>query len=257
MQNTLEQSRFRCDGIPIDHMQTSNDTGVLSWITSGRCDLVADIRFPRQDDQVDLSAIVDHLVDEIGGRLGGPAAATHNRTGPIPGRRSLSRDALEAPRSEGHELTKKEERRRALQFAKEAEKAEREQQRFAMLDDEDLQQERENETDAPSVDDEEDKIVSIDLDIRFRDLKASVPVGLFSRLTIIHVSGLTSLFPAVFHVGPVLHQQRPRPTHRGLHQPEPDPDPDPVPHRPRPERVQRQLDDVRRRHPRSHVGAGL
>lgn len=168
-------SRFRCDGIPIDHMQTSNDTGVLSWITSGRCDLVADIRFPRQDDQVDLSAIVDHLVDEIGGRLGGPAAATHNRTGPIPGRRSLSRDALEAPRSEGHELTKKEERRRALQFAKEAEKAEREQQRFAMLDDEDLQQERENETDAPSVDDEEDKIVSIDLDIRFRDLKASVP----------------------------------------------------------------------------------
>ncbi|KWU41384.1 mitochondrial distribution and morphology protein family 31/32, partial [Rhodotorula sp. JG-1b] len=120
-------SRFRCDGIPIDHMQTSNDTGVLSWITSGRCDLVADIRFPRQDDQVDLSAIVDHLVDEIGGRLGAPAAAqaNNNRTGPIPGRRSLSRDALEAPRSEGHEGA--------------------------------------------------DKIVSIDLDIRFRDLKASVP----------------------------------------------------------------------------------
>lgn len=165
-------------------MQTSNDTGVLSWITSGRCDLVADIRFPRQDDQVDLSAIVDHLVDEIGGRLGAPAAAqaNTNRTGPIPGRRSLSRDALEAPRSEGHELTKKEERRRALQFAKEAEKAEREQQRFAMLD-EDLQQERENETDAPSsVEDEEDKIVSIDLDIRFRDLKASVPVGFVRRL---------------------------------------------------------------------------
>lgn len=167
-------------------MQTSNDTGVLSWITSGRCDLVADIRFPRQDSQVDLSAIVDHLVDEIGGRLGAPTAAAaqaNNRTGPIPGRRSLSRDALEAPRSEGHELTKKEERRRALQFAKEAEKAEREQQRFAMLDDEDLQQERDNETEAPSsVEDEEDKIVSIDLDIRFRDLKASVPVGLFAAL---------------------------------------------------------------------------
>lgn len=189
--STLGQSRFRCDGIPIDHMQTSNDTGVLSWITSGRCDLVADIRFPRQDDQVDLSAIVDHLVDEIGGRLGAPtAAATHSRTGPIPGRRSLSRDALEAPRSEGHELTKKEERRRALQFAKEAEKAEREQQRFARLD-EDLQQERENEMEAPSsVEDEEDKIVSIDLDIRFRDLKASVPVSLFSQLATHGASGL-------------------------------------------------------------------
>ena len=242
-------------------MQTSNDTGVLSWITSGRCDLVADIRFPRQDDQVDLSAIVDHLVDEIGGRLGAPAAAqaNNNRTGPIPGRRSLSRDALEAPRSEGHELTEKEERRRALQFAKEAEKAEREQQRFAMLD-EDLQQERENETEAPSsVEDEEDKIVSIDLDIRFRDLKASVPVGFVRGLAIpscIRGSPVFSL-PAVLHVGPLLHQQRPRPTHRGLHQPEPDPDSDQVPHRPRPERVQRQLDDVRRRDPRPHVGAGL
>ncbi|GAA5873576.1 hypothetical protein JCM3774_000055 [Rhodotorula dairenensis] len=162
-------SRFRCDGIPIDHMQTSNDTGVLSWITSGRCDLVADIRFPRQDSELDLSAIVDHLVDEIGGRLGGPAAQA-NRTGPIPGRRSLSRDALEAPRTEGHELSKKEERRRALQFAKEAEKAERE--RYAALEDPDGER---DEVEAASVDDEEDKIVSIDLDIRFRDLKASVP----------------------------------------------------------------------------------
>ncbi|GAA5979837.1 hypothetical protein JCM10908_003062 [Rhodotorula pacifica] len=168
-------SRFRCDGIPIDHMQTSNDTGVLSWITSGRCDLVADIRFPRQDSELDLSAIVDHLVDEIGGRLGSPAEKEKaNRTGPIPGRRSLSRDALEAPRTEGHELSKKEERRRALQFAKEAEKAERE--RYARME-ADLQLGEHDEVSAveDSAEDEEDKIVSIDLDIRFRDLKAHVP----------------------------------------------------------------------------------
>ncbi|BGP53591.1 Mitochondrial distribution and morphology protein 31, mitochondrial precursor [Rhodotorula sphaerocarpa] len=162
-------SRFRVDGVPIDHMQTSHDTGVLSWITSGRCDLVADIRFPAQDSEVDLSAIVDHLVDEIGGRLGAAEAAAGNQgRGVIPGRRSLSREALEAPRSEGQELSKKEERRRALQFAKEAEMAEEDSVAGGAGG--------EGRANAGQVDeDEEDKIVAIDLDVRFRDLKAHVP----------------------------------------------------------------------------------
>lgn len=152
-------------------MQTSHDTGVLSWITSGRCDLVADIRFPAQDSEVDLSAIVDHLVDEIGGRLGAAEAAAGNQgRGVIPGRRSLSREALEAPRSEGQELSKKEERRRALQFAKEAEMAEEDSVAGGAGG--------EGRANAGQVDeDEEDKIVAIDLDVRFRDLKAHVPVS--------------------------------------------------------------------------------
>ncbi|POY76119.1 hypothetical protein BMF94_0842 [Rhodotorula taiwanensis] len=171
-------SRFRVDGVPIDHMQTSNDTGVLSWITSGRCDLVADIRFPRQDSEIDLSAIVDHLVDEIGGRLGAPNGSRSNVGGPIPGRRSLSRDALEAPRTEGEELSKKEERRRALQFAKEAEKAEKAERYEAWKHEHEHEHDYEQavvDASESSGDDEEDKIVSIDLDIRFRDLKAHVP----------------------------------------------------------------------------------
>ena len=59
-------SRFRIDGVPIDHMQSSTDTGVMSWVTSGRLDLVADIRFPREDTKdLDLSRLVGDLVDDI------------------------------------------------------------------------------------------------------------------------------------------------------------------------------------------------
>lgn len=47
-------------------MQTKYDTGVLSWVTSGRCDLVADIRFPREDEsEIDLSALMADLVEKI------------------------------------------------------------------------------------------------------------------------------------------------------------------------------------------------
>ncbi|GAA5863297.1 hypothetical protein JCM1840_007474 [Sporobolomyces johnsonii] len=134
-------SRFRVDGVPIDHMQSQSDTGVLSWLTSGRYDLVADIRFPREESELDLSTLVADLVDDLADRL--------------PGQRSLSRDALEAPWSSEGEGAQKEERKRALRFAKETAKEEGEE--------------------VHHEDDEEDKIVSIDLDIRFKDLKASVP----------------------------------------------------------------------------------
>ncbi|GAA5973196.1 hypothetical protein JCM21900_005814, partial [Sporobolomyces salmonicolor] len=134
-------SRFRVDGVPIDHMQSQSDTGVLSWLTSGRYDLVADIRFPREESELDLSTLVADLVDDLADRL--------------PGQRSLSREALEAPWSSEGEGAQKEERKRALRFAKETAKEEGEE--------------------VHHEDDEEDKIVSIDLDIRFKDLKASVP----------------------------------------------------------------------------------
>ncbi|GAA5856550.1 hypothetical protein JCM9279_005495 [Rhodotorula babjevae] len=165
-------SRFRVDGVPIDHMQSASDTSVLSWITSGRCDLVADIRFPREDTELDLSALVDHLVDEIGGALGADSSSSSASTGSaaatnrIPGRRTLSRDALTAPPTTEQDVEQaKAERQKALRFAKESEKA----AAGDALDDEDDDGPLEvGETD-------EDKIVSIDLDVRFKDLKASVP----------------------------------------------------------------------------------
>ncbi|BGP37509.1 Mitochondrial distribution and morphology protein 31, mitochondrial precursor [Rhodotorula kratochvilovae] len=165
-------SRFRVDGVPIDHMQSASDTSVLSWITSGRCDLVADIRFPREDTELDLSALVDHLVDEIGGALGADSSSSSasgatGAAGRIPGRRSLSRDALTAPPGTEEDAEQaKAERKKALRFAKESEKA-----AAGALG-------AEGEDDGAHVEvgeTEEDRIVSIDLDVRFKDLKASVP----------------------------------------------------------------------------------
>lgn len=156
-------------------MQSASDTSVLSWITSGRCDLVADIRFPREDTELDLSALVDHLVDEIGGALGADSASSSSSSSSagaaasnrIPGRRTLSRDALTAPPGTEQDVEQaKAERQKALRFAKESEKA-----AAGEVDADDDDGESPEGHDA-----EEDKIVSIDLDVRFKDLKASVPV---------------------------------------------------------------------------------
>ncbi|GAA5871229.1 hypothetical protein JCM8547_007230 [Rhodosporidiobolus lusitaniae] len=169
-------SRFRVDGVPIDHMQSSSDTGVMSWLTSGRFDLVADIRFPREEgDGLDLSALVDHLVDEIGERLS--ASAKEDSSMRIPGRQALSRDALEAPRKGKEEKVRgedgeraKEERKKAIRFAKETDAS----ASGVELDEEELREAVESAV-LVQGEDEEDKIVSIDLDVRFKDLKATVP----------------------------------------------------------------------------------
>ena len=161
-------------------MQSASDTSVLSWITSGRCDLVADIRFPREDAELDLSALVDHLVDEIGGALGADSSSSSSSSGSaaatsrIPGRRTLSRDALTAPPTTEQDVEQaKAERQKALRFAKESEKA----AAGDALDDED------DDEPLGVGETDEDKIVSIDLDVRFKDLKASVPVRLSLSLS--------------------------------------------------------------------------
>ncbi|SCV72728.1 BQ2448_4265 [Microbotryum intermedium] len=172
-------SRFRIDGVPIDHMQSAKDTGVLSWITSGRCDLVADIRFPRDGDELDLSTLVADLVDEIGGRLqiatngggAGPAYAGSMTGGAskgdrIPGRGTLTREALSAP--EEWQV----EKRKQAELRKEVRRAERNARVVAEAE----AMEEEDEEDAQATKHEWlDHSVSIDLDIRFKDLKASVP----------------------------------------------------------------------------------
>jgi distribution and morphology protein 31 len=139
-------------------MQSAHDAGVLSWVTSGRCDLVADIRFPRDESELDLSAIVADIVDkfaesvekldkEMGTHLGG-----NDKGKRIPGQRVLSREALKVPKG----------------WSVEEEKARK---RAAALGNEKLLEEEGEE----KVEEEKQR-VSIDLDIRFKDLKASVPV---------------------------------------------------------------------------------
>lgn len=121
--------------MPIDHLQSRSETGPISWITSGRCDIVADIRFPREpEDDVDLGTILGDIVDRLdevvirGQPMDGPER--------IPGQPELVvGQAIEAPSSLR--------RRLGLEEASEG---------------------------------DQQRSISIDLDIRFKDVKASLPV---------------------------------------------------------------------------------
>lgn len=148
-------------------MQSVQDTGVLSWVTSGRCDLVADIHFPRDASELDLSAIVADIVDKFDKEIG-----AHLHVGPqdkgkrIPGQRVLSRDALEVPKGWGGEEENAKGRKKAAAAAVASAKGKEE---VVEGMEEDVEAEGEGEK----------KSVVIDLDIRFKDLKASVPVSFF------------------------------------------------------------------------------
>ncbi len=209
-------SRFRVDGVPIDHMQSANDDGVMSWITSGRCDLVADIRFPRDESELDLGAIVADLVDTIDQQLGSHLAGEQDRDrdrdrdrgARIPGRQPMSRGALEAPKgwrdnqAAAHagadsertpsEMEKKRHQINGLRdglrewLRKDAEESgetpgglrqrARETVREWLKRDETARLEAEAyASPRPAAELGKEKVVSMDLDVRFKDLKATVP----------------------------------------------------------------------------------
>lgn len=112
------QSRFRMDGLNVDHLQAMTTAeGPISWITSGKVDAVLDIKFPR-DPQGDLAlnALLGELADAIS------SAAER-----IPGQRELAKPPLSAP------------------------------------------------SDNDRMEETEPQVV-IDIDLRFRDLKAAVPI---------------------------------------------------------------------------------
>ncbi|CAK9779869.1 hypothetical protein CC85DRAFT_286216 [Cutaneotrichosporon oleaginosum] len=56
-------ARFRIDGLPIEHAQfASGNSGPVSWIQSGKLDAVLDIKFPAHpDDEVDVQAIFKEI----------------------------------------------------------------------------------------------------------------------------------------------------------------------------------------------------
>ncbi|CAK5281289.1 unnamed protein product [Mycena citricolor] len=114
-------TRIRMDGIPIDHIQRASTTeGPISWIVSGKMDVVFDIKFPRDpEDDSQLNALIGEIADAISTSL-----ASVER---IPGQHGLARPPLQVP-----------------------EKA------------------------SSSVDTRRQLI--IDIDLRFRDLKAAVPI---------------------------------------------------------------------------------
>ncbi|KAF8444859.1 mitochondrial distribution and morphology protein family 31/32 [Boletus edulis BED1] len=118
-------TRIRIDGVNIDHMQnsTTDPTGPLSWITSGKVDAVLDIKFPcYPEDEYPFNALFEELADAIS-----TASASLNLDR-IPGQRELAKPPLVAPTTDLGE----------------------------------------DEPDKPRV--------VIDIDLRFRDVKAAVPL---------------------------------------------------------------------------------
>lgn len=117
-------SRLRLDGVNVDHIQSQRGpdlgSGPLSWIISGRFDVVADMRFPRDSaDDVDINTIINEIVENLASAVSGGTggAGTQRRlreqrererrrshheadeddTIPIPGQHKLNEPAIEAP----------------------------------------------------------------------------------------------------------------------------------------------------------------
>ncbi|KAF8629849.1 hypothetical protein AX15_003212 [Amanita polypyramis BW_CC] len=130
--NWARMTRFRIDGVNIDHLKAATTTeGPISWITSGKVDAVLDIKFPR-DPQKDFNAILGEIADAISTSFSREIEDLQR----IPGQRELAKPPLSAP-STPHEEGEDEE----------------------------------------NVDGENDRPkVIIDIDLRFRDLKAAVPL---------------------------------------------------------------------------------
>ncbi|TYJ56793.1 hypothetical protein B9479_002563 [Cryptococcus floricola] len=140
-------ARFRIDGLPIEHAQyASGYVPPMSWLTSGKLDAVLDIKFPHHpDDQVDLHA----LFAEIGRNV---ATISHGVHPDDPDDEKLKK-AIEAAESSllvgvipgQHRLARPALRApaRALARAKK---------------------------------EEEERRLVVDIDLRFRDLKAAVPL---------------------------------------------------------------------------------
>ncbi|WVQ80357.1 hypothetical protein IAT38_002462 [Cryptococcus sp. DSM 104549] len=143
-------ARFRIDGLPIEHAQyATGHTGPMSWITSGKLDAVLDIKFPHHpDDQVDLKAIFE----EIGRNVATISHGVHPDD-PDGDRLRAAIKAAEAADEATSGLLPGQHRlaRPPLRAPKDERKAR-------------------------ALKEEEARKVVVDIDLRFRDLKAAVPI---------------------------------------------------------------------------------
>ncbi|KAG9124680.1 Mitochondrial distribution and morphology protein 31, mitochondrial precursor [Ceratobasidium sp. 392] len=129
-------SRFRIDGVNIDHLQAATgNEGLVSWIVAGKVDAVLDIKFPRNPDAFDIGVLIEGIAAAAAeqikeARRAGVEFGIPLLTDRIPGQRELAKPALRAP------------------------------------EEDDQYEQEEHETPA----------VVIDIDLRFRDLKAAMPL---------------------------------------------------------------------------------
>lgn len=139
-------SRFRIDGVPIDHLQSQSDRGPLAWISSGKVDVVADISLPRELETLDLRTVVREIVDNFEKELIQPTPSR------ISERPDLIKPALEPPALNSFDPK------------------------------------------SPSTTLCDDQVM-IDMDIRFKDVKATVPVRYSSfQISTLHIPSNASRY---------------------------------------------------------------
>jgi len=97
--------------VNIDHLQTATGStaGPISWIISGKVDAVLDIKFPRDNPDVDISSLINEIAHNISiatssGQSGAVESAEAldafkhaTLSDRIPGQRELAKPALRSP----------------------------------------------------------------------------------------------------------------------------------------------------------------
>jgi distribution and morphology protein 31 len=139
-------ARFRIDGLPIEHAQyATGHTGPMSWITSGRLDAVLDIKFPyHPDEQLDLRTIFDQI---------GRNVATITNSG------VLDSEDIYAPTNNNQGQGPKGVIPGNSRLARPPLRAPQAPPRYVPEEEQEIKRE-----------------VTVDIDLRFRDLKAAVPM---------------------------------------------------------------------------------
>jgi hypothetical protein len=153
--------------------------------------LVADIRFPRQDEP-DLGSIISDIVDNLEEAVSsGTREEKNEESDRIPGQRALSKKALEFPPGvkeifkkprmflEEEEDLELPHRLKRLWNKLTQDRASEDSERTADSDPAKQDNIGVETTHSPESERKKASIVEIDLDIRMKDIKASVPVSLF------------------------------------------------------------------------------
>jgi distribution and morphology protein 31 len=136
----------------------------MSWITSGKLDAVLDIKFPHHpDDQVDIKALIEEISRNVASITGSEPDHTNSISGiesnpdpdlqPIPNHSSSISDTLAS----------------SSRIIPGQHRLHRPPLRAPIVEPE-AREGKEGE------DDEGKRIVTVDIDLRFRDLKAAVPI---------------------------------------------------------------------------------
>ena len=179
-------ARFRIDGLPIEHAQYATGfQGPMSWLTAGKVDAVLDIKFPRHpDEEVDINAILNQIGRNVAEIAKEAVVDGRSSTTAFEARRKLeqaatadtaAQQALASLKTEetDREVIPGQHRlaRPALRPPEESSASSRTRTQSPYLPQQGLSSELEGDDVKLR-----ERQVKIDIDLRFRDIKAAVPM---------------------------------------------------------------------------------